>query len=155
MVSRGVQYRDYTKVWAGVRETNKEWASNSGSRHHLEFEGYTWGSGCNSDILNRVISLPRGKNWLGGCGKKCSLCMYRAHVCVERTNTHIQYINTSHWGVIRKTKCLKKFCREVIMERRLRNAAEAAGLCHLTKSMTSLLVCPPIICTRCLWAEPS
>lgn len=81
--------------------------------------------------------------------------MYRAHVCVERTNTHIKYMNTSHWGVIRKTKCLKKFCGEVAMERRLRNAAVAKGLCHLTKSMTSLLACPLIVCTHCLWVEPS
>lgn len=81
--------------------------------------------------------------------------MYRAHVCVQHTNTYIKYINTSHWGVLRKTECLKKFCGEVIMERRLRNAAVAKGLCHLTKSMTSLLACPLIVCTHCLWVEPS
>lgn len=142
MVRRGIQYRDCIKVWAGRRETNKEWANHSGSHHHLEFEWSIWGSGFNADILNGVILL-RGKNWLGGCEKKF-LFMYRAHVCVEHTNTHMQYINTSHWGVIRKTKCLKKFCGKMIMERRLRNAVVAEGLWHLTRSMTSLIACPLI-----------
>lgn len=69
--------------------------------------------------------------------------MYKAHAHVEYINTYMQYINTFHWGVIKKTKYFKKSHREVIMERRLGNTAVAEEfmpsnkICDLTPCLSS------------------
>ena len=67
----------------------------------------------------------------------------------------MQCINIFCWEQIGKQNVFKISRGEVIKERRWRNAAVAGGLCHLTKSMTSVLACPLMVGRHCLWVEPS